>query len=45
MELKEYMTPDMDVVELKSQVAMLAGSIKNDDQPGQGGFGGDDEMD
>ena len=26
MEMKKYMTPDMEVVELKYQVALLAGS-------------------
>ena len=39
MKKNMYMTPEMEVVELKNKVVLLAGS----ETAGQGGEGGDDE--
>ena len=47
MEMKKYMTPEMDVVEIKIQGGLLAGSINpddNNDDNGQVGGEGDPSL-
>lgn len=42
MKKNEYMAPEMEIVELKSNVNLLAGSISDDPGEGPGGSGLDD---
>ena len=42
MEMKEYMAPEMEVVEIKfSQALLTASDVNNDDDPSSGGGSGD----
>jgi hypothetical protein len=38
MELKKYMTPEMEVVELKNQLALLSSSPGEETAPGTGDY-------
>lgn len=45
MKMKEYMAPEMDVLEIKMQTQLMAGSVSTSDDDDDDIFGGDSGYD